>query len=78
MQINVSPNYPAMAQAAWPAVTRATDHYGGPVGLAGKIIGLGEDQVKAGIPGWGWAGIGFVLGAVVAYALHGKIERMVR
>jgi hypothetical protein len=78
MQINVNPDYPGLAQHAWPQVTNAADRYGGPMGLAGKIVGLGVDEVKTGIPGWGWAGVGFVLGAVVAYALHDKIERLVR
>jgi hypothetical protein len=55
---------------------KVTDHYGGPIGLAGKIIGLGADEIKAGIPGWSWFAIGALVGGATTYALRGKIEKV--
>lgn len=50
--------------------------YGGPLGLAGKIIGLGQDEVEAGIPWWAWLGVGALVGGVATYALRSKLERV--
>lgn len=52
------------------------DRYGGPVGLAGKIIGLGLDEIEAGVPRWTWFTLGAMAGGFVAYKLHGKIQRL--
>jgi hypothetical protein len=69
--------YVQLGQQVLPMVKNTADTMGGPFGVLGKVIGLGEAEVKAGIPYWGWAGIGFVLGAMAAYALKDKIERLV-
>ena len=50
--------------------------YGGPLGLAGKIIGLGQDEIEAGIPWWAWVGIGALAGSIATYSLRDKIERL--
>lgn len=50
--------------------------YGGPLGLAGKIIGLSSDEVESGLPWWAWAGCGAIAGGVLTYALRDKIERL--
>lgn len=53
------------------------DGVGGPMGVVGRLAGLGADEMDAGVPGWAWASIGFVAGAAVAYVLHPRIERVV-
>ncbi len=57
-------------------VGRLVDNYGGPMGLAGKVIGLGADEIDAGVPGWAWFGVGVMLGGATAYMLRHKIERI--
>lgn len=54
------------------------NHYGGPVGLAGKLIGLGVDEMDEGLPGWAWFGLGLLAGGVVTFKLHDRIARVVR
>lgn len=53
------------------------DGLGGPLGLVGRIAGLGEDELDAGIPGWAWFGIGALAGGALVYLLREKIERVV-
>jgi hypothetical protein len=55
----------------------AMDSAGGPLGLVGRVVGLGADEIDAGVPGWAWFGIGIVAGAGVMYALHDRIEAFV-
>lgn len=50
--------------------------YGGPVGLAGRALGLGQDELEAGIPWWAWMGIGALAGGIVTYSLRDRIERL--
>ena len=57
--------YWAAAQYAPQVMTR----YGGPVGLAGKLVGLGIDELEAGVPWWSWLGVGAIAGAVVTLAI---------
>lgn len=52
-------------------------NYGGPLGLAGKLLGLGKDEVEAGVPWWSWFGVGILAGGLVTYALRHKIEKIV-
>ena len=47
--------------------------YGGPLGLAGKLLGLGQDEMEVGVPWWGWLGVGIVVGGVVTYAYREKL-----
>jgi len=60
-----------------PHVSSTVNRYGGPLGLAGKIIGLSNEEVKTGIPWWAWATIGVGVGAVATYMLRNKIEKVV-
>lgn len=53
------------------------DGLGGPLGLVGRVVGMGEDELDAGIPGWSWLGIGILVGGTVAYLMRDKIERIV-
>lgn len=50
--------------------------YGGPLGLAGKLVGLGKEEMDAGIPFWTWLGIGIMAGGMIAYASRDKLERI--
>lgn len=52
----------------------AVDRLGGPVAIAGRIVGLGQAEMDAGIPKWAWAGIGLILGASVMYVARPHIE----
>lgn len=76
--IKVEPDYMAMAQTAWPMVNQATSHYGGPLGLLGKVVGLGDAEIKAGIPAWAWGVAGIFLGVGAGFLLRHKIERIVQ
>lgn len=50
---------------------------GGPLGLVGRVIGLGADELEDGIPGWAWFGVGVIAGAGLAYTFRGRIEKVV-
>lgn len=45
-----------------------------PVGLAGRIIGLSEDEIKAGVPAWTWAALAFGAGVLATVALGPKVK----
>lgn len=49
----------------------------GPMGLVGRLAGLGADELDAGVPGWGWLGVGVVLGAVAAYSMHDRLQAFI-
>lgn len=51
------------------------NRYGGPIGLAGKIIGLGKEEIEAGVPGWAWFGLGCLVGGAVIFAARGRLEK---
>jgi hypothetical protein len=51
---------------------------GGPMALAGRAIGLGADELDAGVPGWAWLGVGVIIGAGAAYALHDRLEGFIK
>lgn len=65
------------AARAAEVVAPALDEIGGPLGLAGRLIGMGGDEVDAGVPGWAWCGIGFVAGATAMYFLKDRVEAFV-
>ncbi len=50
---------------------------GGPLGFAGRVIGLGEAEMRAGVPPWAWALGGLVLGASAMYVLSPRIRAAV-
>lgn len=52
------------------------NRYGGPLGLAGKIVGLGESEIKAGVPWWSWLGIGILVGGIAAYSQRDRLGRI--
>lgn len=51
----------------------AMDGAGGPLGLVGRAVGLGADELDAGIPGWAWFGIGLVAGGIGMYFLADRV-----
>ena len=65
------------AAAAADAVRPVIDNVGGPLGIAGRIIGLGADEVEVGVPGWAWFGIGLVAGGIGMYFLRSRVEAFV-
>jgi len=73
MQPMMNAAAPHLVKHAMPAMER----YGGPMALAGKLLGLSQDELKAGVPWWGWTAIGVGTGAVVTYLLREKIEKVV-
>ncbi len=63
----------AAANAAQSVVT----DLGGPLGMVGRLTGLGADELDAGIPGWAWLGIGVVVGGGLAYTLRDRIQKVI-
>lgn len=49
----------------------------GPMGLAGKIIGLGESELQVGLPWWSWLALGTVGGVALGYIYKEKIQRVI-
>jgi len=68
---------PAQAMAAAAVAESTLDSIGGPKGFLGRVVGLGTDELDAGVPGWAWLGIGVMVGGMLTYALRDKIERVV-
>lgn len=58
------------------AMGNMVDRYGGPVGLAGKIIGLGQDELRAGIPWWSWLAVGGLAGGFLVYSFRHRVEKV--
>jgi hypothetical protein len=56
-----------------PVVTRL----GGPLGIVGRVAGLGGEELEAGVPGWAWFGVGLMVGAVAMYSLRDRVARFV-
>jgi len=77
MKLNLEPDYLSLAQHAFPQLQATANQYGGPVGILGKVVGLGGDEIKQGVPWWGWMSIGLVGGVVLGYALRDKISKVV-
>lgn len=59
------------------AVGNVVRDVGGPMGIIGRLAGMGQDEVEAGVPGWAWFGIGLVAGAAVMYSLHDKAKAVI-
>ena len=59
------------------AMKPTLDNVGGPMGIVGRVIGLGGDEIDAGVPGWAWLGIGVVGGAIAMYFLRPRVEAFV-
>lgn len=66
-------NYQQAAQQ----VPALMDRYGGPVGVIGKLVGLGQEEVEAGVPWWGWLGVGAITGGLLVFTFRNKLEQIV-
>lgn len=64
------------AMAAANAAQSVVTDLGGPLGMVGRLTGLGVDELDAGVPKWAWFGIGLVVGAGVAYTFRSRVERV--
>lgn len=64
------------AGAAAEVLGPAMDEVGGPLGIVGRAIGLGADEIEAGVPGWAWLGIGVVAGGIGMYFLRDKLDAL--
>lgn len=62
--------FAAGAEALGPALDRA----GGPLGLVGRAIGMGPNELAAGVPRWACLGIGVVIGGGLVYMLRHRIS----
>jgi len=49
-----------------------------PLRLAGRIAGLGSEELDAGVPTWAWVTVAFGAGALVAVMCGGKIQDRIR
>ena len=61
--------------AAAGQVPMLVNRYGGPVGVLGRLIGLGQEDTEDGLPWWSWVGVGVVIGGVATYAITNKFKR---
>ncbi len=62
-------------QKAWTGVKSLDAN---PLRLAGRLAGLGSDELDAGVPTWAWVTVAFGAGALVAVMCGDKIYRKVR
>lgn len=58
------------------AVGSALEEVGGPLGIVGRVIGMGIDEIEAGVPGWAWFGAGLFTGVGAAYVYRERLERL--
>lgn len=64
-------------QAQMQEVEGAISAFGGPLGLVGRAVGFGPDELDAGVPWWGWLTIGLVVGGAATYVFRDKIEKVI-
>ena len=55
----------------------AMDGAGGPLGIVGRMAGLGADEIEVGVPKWAWFGVGIVAGGIAMYFLRPRVEAFV-
>lgn len=65
-------NLGVAAEALHPLV----EEHGGPLGIVGRVIGMGQAEVKAGIPKWAWLSIGVFTGAAAAYHFRRNLSAL--
>ncbi len=49
-----------------------------PLSFAGRLVGLGAREQAAGIPKWGWFGVGMVAGATAMWVFKPELEKVLR
>ncbi len=62
-------------QQAWGAVKKLDPH---PMRLAGRLAGLGSNELDAGVPTWAWVTIAFGAGALAVVVFGDRISDKVR
>jgi hypothetical protein len=65
------------ALSAAPHVKASFDALGGPAGLAGRMLGFGEPELRSGIPGWAWFLMGAALGGAAVWIGRRQLERVI-
>jgi len=46
-----------------------------PVALAGRLVGLGAAEQRAGVPKWAWLGVGLVAGGALMWVFGDDLRR---
>lgn len=49
-----------------------------PLALAGRLVGLGQDEQRAGIPGWAWATLLLGAGVWIGVKYGPEIQRRLK
>ncbi len=70
-------NRAAAAVSVADALRPTVDSVGGPLGIVGRVIGMGGDELDAGVPKWAWLGLGVVAGGIAMYFLRPRVEAFV-
>lgn len=73
----MNPQAIQQAVAMAPQAANAIGSIGGPVGFVGRAIGLGPDEMSAGVPGWAWFVLGAGLGVAAGIALRPHVEKWI-
>jgi len=72
MDFVVAPNDVARAYAAISQVDQ------NPLKLAARLAGLGEAEVRAGVPTWAWTLLGFGVGAALGVKYGPKLTALLK
>lgn len=59
-----------------PALERMQQKGESPLRMLGRIAGLGNAEMDAGIPKWAWLGVGVVVGATVTWVWGDKAKSL--
>lgn len=44
--------------------------------FAGRLLGLGVDQQRAGVPKWAWFGVGLMAGGALVWTFRDDVQRL--
>lgn len=66
----------ALIQNFAPTLEKLAD--GNPVQLLGRLVGLGQAEMNAGIPKWAWLLGGAVIGGAAMLVWGGPVRRVLR
>lgn len=64
------------AVAAAPHMRGMLASIGGPKAIVGRLLGFGEAEMAAGVPGWAWFMIGAGAGAVGMYFGKDRVQNL--
>lgn len=63
-----------MADGLEPLLQRTGDT---PAEFAGRLLGFGQAEMRAGVPKWAWFGVGMVAGATFMLLYGDRVRRFV-